>query len=61
LSAAFADVSVEPEPGGTTLLSGVLADQAAFHGLLAGIRDLGLSLISVETHVTPTSAAQAGG
>lgn len=35
---------------GTTLLRGVRLDQAQLHGLLAKIRDLGISLISV----TPT-------
>ena len=42
------------EPDGTTLVSGELADQAAVHGLLAAIRDLGLSLISVETVAIPS-------
>ena len=32
---------------GETLLSGVVVDQAALHGLLARIRDLNLSLISI--------------
>ena len=32
---------------GNTVLSGMVADQAALHGILAQIRDLGLSLISV--------------
>ena len=36
------------EGDGTTTLCGPLADQAALHGLLNGIRDLGLALISVQ-------------
>ena len=40
------------EPAGTTLLHGVTADQAALHGLLQRIRDLGVPLISV-THIPP--------
>ena len=32
---------------GTTILRGVVADQAALHGLLQKVRDLGLPLISV--------------
>jgi hypothetical protein len=33
--------------GTQTVISGPLADQPALHGLLAKLRDLGLSLISV--------------
>jgi hypothetical protein len=33
--------------GGETVISGLLADQPALHGLLAKIRDLGLCLICV--------------
>jgi hypothetical protein len=33
--------------GAETVISGLLADQPALHGLLAKVRDLGLSLISV--------------
>ena len=41
---------------GTTSLSGVVADQAALHGLLRGVRDLGLTLISVEV-IVPTDTS----
>ena len=37
---------------GTTIIHGPVADQAALHGLLQKIRDLGLPLISVN-HVDP--------
>jgi hypothetical protein len=33
---------------GNTLLSGDLVDQAALHGVLAKIRDLGMPLLSLE-------------
>ena len=34
--------------GGETILTGQVADQAALHGLLIRIRDLNLTLLSVE-------------
>ena len=34
-------------PDGTTVLRGPVADQAALHGLLSKVRDLGLPLVSV--------------
>ena len=34
-------------PDGTTVLRGPVADQAALHGLLGKVRDLGLPLVSV--------------
>jgi len=37
---------------GTTVLTGRVVDQAALHGLLAGLRDLGLPLVSV-TRIDP--------
>ncbi|NTU78660.1 MAG: hypothetical protein HGA45_04525 [Chloroflexales bacterium] len=38
---------------GTTTLAGPLADQAALHGVLRKIRDLGLIIISVERQREP--------
>ena len=35
--------------GDTTVISGPIADQAALHGLLAKVRDLGLPLLAVNT------------
>jgi len=43
----FEDMTVAPEPGGVTVLRGRVADQAALHGLLGRLRDIGLPLISV--------------
>ncbi len=56
-SAVFSDLAVELEPDGTTIIRGEVRDQAALHGLLAAIRDLGLTLISVATVATPKSAS----
>ena len=42
----FEGLSVRLDPGGETVLWGTL-DQAALHGVLIEIRDLGLKLVSV--------------
>ena len=47
-SSWFGDLTVTHEDDGTTSLTGAVADQAELHGLLAKIRDLGVTLISVE-------------
>ena len=44
----FDGLTISREPAGGTLIRGVVADQSALHGALARIRDLGLTLVSVE-------------
>jgi len=43
----FGGLTITLEDNGETLLTGQVADQAALHGLLRKVRDLGLPLISV--------------
>lgn len=43
--------------GGETILTGPVADQAALHGLLIRIRDLNLTLLSVE-RIEPVQQAK---
>jgi hypothetical protein len=47
-SSWFEDLAVDYTDD-ETVLSGHVADQAALYGLLSRLRDLGLSLLSVET------------
>ncbi|MFQ5814388.1 MAG: hypothetical protein ACE5I2_14520 [Anaerolineae bacterium] len=44
----FEGLTFTHESDGTTILYGPLTDQAALHGVLNGIRDLGLPIISVQ-------------
>ena len=43
----FGGLTVKLEADGDTLLTGAVADQAALHGLLKKLRDLGIPLISI--------------
>ena len=43
----FDGLTLTQESDGTTVLSGSVVDQAALHGLLSKVRDLGLPLIAV--------------
>ena len=45
----FDGLTITLEEDGSTLLSGPLADQAALHGLLKKVRDVGLTLLSVNS------------
>jgi hypothetical protein len=51
-AAWFDGLSLSNENDGTTIIGGPVADQAALHGLLQKVRDLGLPLVSV-TQVQP--------
>jgi hypothetical protein len=42
----FGGLSITLEDNGDTLLTGPVVDQAALHGLLSKVRDLGMTLIS---------------
>ena len=43
----FGDLTLTLEDNGDTLLTGPVVDQAALHGLLRKVRDLGVPLLSV--------------
>jgi hypothetical protein len=45
----FEDLSTTLEDDGTTLLTGPVVDQAALHGILRRIRDLGIPLLAVNS------------
>ena len=47
-SAWFDDLAITNEANGDAVLTGPVVDQAALHGLLAKVRDLGLPLIAVQ-------------
>jgi len=48
----FGGLTITLEDNGDTLLTGPVVDQAALHGLLRKVRDLGMQLISV-TSIEP--------
>ncbi len=52
----FDNLTITLEEGGSTLLTGQVIDQAALHGLLKKVRDLGMPLVSV----SPVEPGQAG-
>ena len=44
----FGGLSMRHQEDGTTVLVGPVVDQAALHGVMARIRDLGVTLLSVK-------------
>jgi hypothetical protein len=46
-SAWFEGLTVTSDESGQTVIAGPVADQAALHGLLIKVRDLGLPLLAV--------------
>ena len=52
----FDGLSLTNSSDGTTIIHGLVADQAALHGLLRKVHDVGLPLISV-TRVEPDQPA----
>lgn len=55
----FDGMAVTLADDGTTTLRGLVLDQAALHGLLAKVRDLGASLMSVEVVDDPGASPNA--
>lgn len=43
----FDGLTISQERDGTTVISGGIPDQAALHGVIQRVRDLGLALVSV--------------
>jgi hypothetical protein len=52
----FDGLSISPGKDGTTLLTGLVIDQSALHGLLKKVRDLGAPLVSVNRMETDGSS-----
>jgi hypothetical protein len=55
----FDGMTLRADGDGATVIAGPVADQAALHGLLQRVRDLGIPLVSV-TAIDPDSSPTAG-
>jgi hypothetical protein len=53
----FEGLTITRAANGETLLAGPVADQAALHGLIKKVRDLGMSLVSISPIETDRPAA----
>jgi hypothetical protein len=54
-SSWFSDLEIAPQASGETRIQGSVADQAALHGILNRIFDLGLTLLSVQRVASATT------
>ena len=54
-AAWFDGLAITSERDGTTVLRGPVVDQAALHGLLQKLRDVGIPLISLTPAEAPTT------
>ena len=59
-AAWFDGLTLTDEADGTTAIRGPVVDQAALHGLLQKLRDVGIPLVSL-TEVPPDAPTQPGG
>jgi hypothetical protein len=50
----FDGLTLTQDPDGTTVIRGEVTDQAALHGLIQKVRDIGLPLVSVTSTATPS-------
>jgi hypothetical protein len=58
-AAWFEGFAITGEADGTTVLRGFVVDQAALHGLLQRLRDIGIPLISLTPAEDPTTEGPA--
>lgn len=56
----FGGLAITLEEDGDTLLTGPVVDQAALHGLLKKVRDLGMALVSVNPVPCSTTYLEKG-
>ena len=59
-AAWFDGMTLSHERDGSTVLSGPVIDQAALHGLLQKVRDIGLPLVSVTLRRAPRARLNVG-
>jgi hypothetical protein len=53
----FDGFAIAYDAGGDTTLTGQVVDQAALHGLISRVRDLGLTLVAIEPIDVETTGA----